>query len=230
VSTLIPTMTRVAWESNKAELAKKGMVLPGKVSADSATELARKPALTTTRDKFLYNLSRSEYVKEWGDQYQKPGILDRILSFLFHIMPKVGPFKRLTIKPSTPETELLFMRAFDATTTAYRRSLVQLGTNTLDLDDRDLDTGKPTRAGEYALADDAYARLLHSVAKTGYRDVTPALRANIVAFFRDTTMRAGTKKDSVAWVRTLQDLSGLRAAPTTAPPTGGASLSTSPPA
>jgi len=92
-------------------------------------------------------------IKEWGEQYQKPGFLDRVLSFVFRIIPRFGPFKRLGIKPSTPETELLFMRAFD---------------------------------------------------------LTPALRANIIAFLRDTTMRAGTKKDTVAWDHVLRDLAGLR--------------------
>ena len=210
VSTLIPTMTRVAWETTKRDLAKKGLAQPGTVTADSVTAQAPKAGGPVTRDKFLYNLSRSAYSKEWGEQYQKPSFLDRVLSFVFRIIPRFGPFKRLGIKPSTPETELLFMRAFDSTTVTYRKALVQLSANNLVLENRDFDTGKPTRSGEYRLADGAYGQLLHSIAHEKYRDVTPALRANIITFFRDTTMRTGTKKDTVAWNHVLRDLAGLR--------------------
>ena len=43
--------------------------------------------------KFLYRLSRSNYEKEWGKDYVKPGLGTRILSTLLRYMPKIGPFK-----------------------------------------------------------------------------------------------------------------------------------------
>jgi hypothetical protein len=220
VATLIPTMTRVAWETTKRDLAKKGLAQPGTVTADSVKAQSPDRRAALTRDKFLYNLSRSAYTKDWGDQYQKPSFLDNVLSFLFRLLPGFGPFRSFGIKPSTPETELLFMRGFDSTTVLYRRSLVQLGANSLELEDRDLDTGKPTQPGEYSLANGAYGQLLHSIASRKFRDVTPSLRANIMTFFRDTTMRTGTKKDSVAWKQVLRDLTGLRETETAAHPTG----------
>jgi hypothetical protein len=221
VSSLIPTMTRAAWQSAKDGLAKTGVAQPGTVTADSVKAQAPKAGQARTRDKFLYNLSRSSYRKEWGDQYQKPSFMDRVLAFMLRIVPKIGPFRSLAIKPSTPETELLFMRGFDSTTVAYRRSLVRLGANSLDLEDRDLDTGQPTHAGEYSLANGTFAHLLHSVAGNQFHDVTPELRANIIAFYRDTTMRAGTKKDSAAWIQTLRELTNLRVADTAAHAAGG---------
>ena len=216
VSSLIPTLTRVAWETAKRDLAKKGVAKASTVTADSVKAQSPKAGPALTRDKFLYNLSRSAYTKEWGDQYSKPSFLDRVLSFVLRIMPKIGPFRSLAIKPSTPETELLFMRGFDSTTVAYRKSLIQLSANSLELEDRDLDTGKPTRWSEYALANGAYAQLLHSLSRNKFQDVTPGLRVNIIAFFRDTTMRAGTRRDSVAWSQTLRELTDLRTADTVA--------------
>jgi hypothetical protein len=213
VSTIIPSMTRVAWNSTKDDLARTGIAQPAIVTADSAKAQAPKAGLAMTRDKFLYNLSRSAYAKEWGTQYAKPSFFDRVLSWLFEVLPKIGPLRSFAIKPSTPATELLFMRGFDSTTVAYRHSLVQLRANTLELEDRDLDTGQPTRRGEYRSATVTYARLLHSVAGTTFRDVTPELRANLVAFYRDTAMQRGTRKDSAAWRATLVDLGRLRAAP-----------------
>src|SRR5579862_9053136 len=188
VSTLIPTMTRVAWETTKRDLASKGVAQPSTVTADSEKAQAPNSRTRLTRDKFLYNLSRSTYSKDWGDQYQKPGFLDNLLAFVFRFMPKIGPFRSFGIKPSTPETELLFMRGFDSTTVMLRRSLVQLGANGVELEDRDLDTGKPTRPNEYDRANGAYAHLLHLIAGKKFSDVTPALRADIMLFYQDTTL------------------------------------------
>ena len=129
----------------------------------------------------------------------------------------LGSFWYATVTPSSAPVHL---RGFDSTTTSYRRSLVHLAANGLALDDRDLDTGKPTRAGEYKLADAAYTRMLHALAGKKFADVSPALRLNIVAFFRDTTMRVGTKKDSAAWNHTLADLAGLRSAAIVSRPAG----------
>jgi hypothetical protein len=213
VSSLVPTMTRVAWNTTKGDLKSSGVASKAVVASDSAKEQAPKAAPKLTRDKFLYNLSRSEYAKEWGEQYQKPSFFDRVLSWLFGVLPKIGPLKSFAIKPSTPATELLFMRGFDSTVVSYRRSLVLLNANKLQLEDRDLDTGKPTHSGEYKSANGTYAHLLHKLAGQEFRDLSPELRANIIEFYRDTTMRAGAKKDSVAWKATLSDLQALRAAP-----------------
>jgi hypothetical protein len=218
VSTVIPSLTRAAWNSAKRDMASKGVAQQTIVTADSVKAQTPAAARGLTRDKFLYNLSRSAYSKEWGDQYKKPSFLDRVFSWIFSILPKIGPLSSYAIKPSTPATELLFMRGFDSTTTAYRRSLVQLGANRLELEDRDLDTGKPTTEGEYRSANGTYARLLHAIAGTDFRDVSPELRANVVAFYRDTTTQPGTKKDSVAWRATLLELTRLRDAPSTTSP------------
>src|SRR5512147_1100257 len=61
VGSIIPGMTRVAWRLKKDELQKE---IPG-----------------ITRKKFLYNLSRSSYEKEWGTEYHKPGCGTKLLTF-----------------------------------------------------------------------------------------------------------------------------------------------------
>lgn len=220
VSVLMPTLTKAAWQSTKADMAKQGVAQAGTRAKDSVTVDTTKRVPTLTREKFLFSLSRSQYNQEWGDQYQKPSVWARVWSLLFRILPKIGPLRGFAIHPSTPATELLFMRAFDSTTTAYRRSLVKLAANTLVLDDRNLATGRPTRAGEYRMADATYARMLQRLAGKKFEDVLPALQSSILAFYRDTTMRSGTKKDSVAWRSTLANLAGLRAAGRVTRPAG----------
>src|SRR5206468_6541814 len=62
VSDLIPKMTKVAWVFKEDEIMKSQ---PG-----------------ITRDKFFYNLTRADYEKAWGNQYQRPGPGSRALAFL----------------------------------------------------------------------------------------------------------------------------------------------------
>jgi hypothetical protein len=48
---------------------------------------------------------------------------------------------------------------------------------------RDFDTGKPTQAYEYKLADQTYAALVERLAANQFAQTTPGLRANILAFY-----------------------------------------------
>src|SRR6185295_10842705 len=86
-----------------------------------------------TRKKFLYNLSRSSYEKNWGSTYPKPGFRSRILAFFFRIVPRVGPFKALDFKRLTPATEKIFMASFNATIDRYRELLTELQASRLRL-------------------------------------------------------------------------------------------------
>ena len=71
VGTVLPALTKVAWQIKSQEI--------------------RKDAPGITRKKFLYNLSRSSYEKNWGATYQRPGIRSRMLAAFFRIVPRVGP-------------------------------------------------------------------------------------------------------------------------------------------
>src|SRR5208337_2415202 len=75
VSRLIPEMTQVALQIHQKDLMRE------------TPNFARK--------KFLYRLSRSDYEREWGKTYAKPGLGTRILATLLRFIPKIGPFKGL---------------------------------------------------------------------------------------------------------------------------------------
>src|SRR6185436_8010799 len=83
VSRLIPQMTQVALQTHKKDLMRE------------------KPNFA--KQKFLYRLSRSDYEKEWGKDYVRPGLGTRILSILLRYFPKVGPFKGLAFNNPTPQ-------------------------------------------------------------------------------------------------------------------------------
>ena len=164
VSSILPEMTKAAWAAKKKEILK---LQPG-----------------ITRKKFLYNLNRASYVKEWGQGYEKPGPGARFLAFLFRLVPKVGPFRTLAFRPPTAEAEKLFIASFDDTLERYRRLLAEVGEDRLQLVNTNFDTGQPTREGKYRLADQSYAELLEKLAdaKTA---VSSELRQDILAFYRD---------------------------------------------
>src|SRR6202166_1316480 len=88
VSRLIPEMTQVALQTHKEELIRE------------TPNFAKR--------KFLYRLSRSDYEKEWGKDYVKPGVATRILSTLLRYMPRIGPFKGLAFNNPTPQPRSVY--------------------------------------------------------------------------------------------------------------------------
>jgi hypothetical protein len=70
---------------------------------------------------------------------------------------------------------------------------------TLVLPNCDLDDGSPTKAAEYTLADEAYAKLLASLTAKKFNGVTPQLRANILAFYSDLSLPVETRKAPALW-------------------------------
>jgi hypothetical protein len=194
VSSLIPVMTEIAWELKKEEIEKSS---PG-----------------MTREKFLYNLSRTDYDKDFGTDYEKPGFFAKSAAWLFRVVPKIGPLKALAFKPPSAEAEKVFMESFNATVTRYRALLVQTGDGKLALENTDFDTGNPTRAGEYELADEAYSDLVIALEKSKFEKATPELRQNILEFYSNLNAPIATKQDRGDWKKTVAALEKLKAMPT----------------
>jgi hypothetical protein len=197
VSRLIPEMTRVALLLKKDEIVKDDP--------------------TVTRRRFLYRLSRAQYQREWGKQYRRPGFGARLLAFFLAFIPKVGPFKALDFKMPTPATENLYMQSVLASSSSYGRDLKGVAAGTLVLDNRDFDTGRETRAGEYSLTDETYADLLNRLAGRKFEGLTPQLQANILGFYKDPQTAAASPpafatKDPSKWRETLANLALLQAA------------------
>jgi hypothetical protein len=194
VSRAIPEMTRVALLTKKDEMVKEN------------PSFAKK--------KFLYNLKRSEYEKEWGKKYQRPGFGARILAVIFKIIPKIGPFKTIAFKMPNPDTETLYLKSVNDTVEKYRTELHDLKAGKLQLANMDFDTGKPTSAGEYQLTDETYAKLLDKLTKAKYADLQPDVRENILAFYQNPSAPNFVKKKREKWSKVQQELEELKTAPT----------------
>jgi hypothetical protein len=192
VSRLIPEMTRVALQTHKKDLMRE--------------------TPNFAKQKFLYRLSRSNYEKEWGKDYVKPGLGTRILSTLLRFTPRIGPFKGLGFKSPTPQTEDLYIKSINTTVDQYRAFLQEVGADSLVLPNYDLDGGNPTKEGEYSLTDETYAKLLGQLAKSKFGHTTPELRDNILQFYSDVSASIPTKDDKVQSTSVLALLDQLRAA------------------
>src|SRR4029079_18385160 len=83
ISETIPEITRIAWRDKREEIQKLN---PG-----------------AAQEKFVFNLSRQEYDKAYGVQYQKPSLLARFLALLYRLLPKIGPLRPLQFKAPTKE-------------------------------------------------------------------------------------------------------------------------------
>ena len=83
-------------------------------------------------------------------------------------------------------------------------------TDSIVLPNCDLDSGKETKASEYSLADDAYAKLLAQLSERKFDRATTELRANILEFYSDLSLPIETKKDQVRWEGVLTSLDQLK--------------------
>jgi hypothetical protein len=164
------------------------------------------------KQKFLYQLSRADYEKEWGKDYRKPGFGTVVLAAILRYLPKIGPLKALAFRPPTPQTEALYFKSLNTTVDQYRTFLNDVATGSLRLRNRDLDTGQDTRAAEYSLTDDAYAKLVSKLEKRKFDLMTPALRDDIVRFYGDLSSPIATKKDKSRWRALLSALNQIKSA------------------
>ena len=140
----------------------------------------------------------------------KPGLGTRILSTLLRYMPKIGPFRGLAFNSPTPQTEDLYIKSINTTVDQYRAFLEEVRTDTLVLPNCDFDSGKPTKAAEYSLTDDTYAKLLAQLSGRKFDLISPELRANILDFYSDLSAPIDTKKDQGDWQRVLTELDQLK--------------------
>lgn len=191
VSSVIPEVTRAAWDAKKKDLRKAS---PG-----------------VTRSQFVYRLSRSSFRKEWSGAYREPGGGARVLALFIRIVPKVGPFRTLGFKAPTPATERLFEDSFDRALDRYDRLLHEQSRRQLQLTDLNFDTGKYTRPGEYRMADNAYAKLAQALADKDPATVNPAVRRNVLAYFGDLNQPYWTREKRKDWIETVAAVQKLKA-------------------
>ena len=199
VSNFIPEMTRVALLNRRADMVGE--------------------THNPERKKFLYQISRSNYEKEWGRGYRRPGVGSRILAFLLRHIPKVGPATALDFKVPSRRAEDMYIKSVNDTLEDYRKFLLNVPARDLALKNTDCDTGRDTSPGEYPLTDDTYARLLDEHSKNDFAQLPADLRANILDFYAHAPSEKMEKEKS--WKRAQRELLKLKESPSAQTPVAG---------
>jgi len=189
VSKLIPQATRIAWSLKEDEIK------------DDIPDM--------TRRRFLYNLSRSNFEKEWGKKYERPSAADRFLAFLYKLIPKFGPLRVLQFKNPTPQTENLFEASFNATLDRYRHLLTEETEGRLQLRNDNFDLGEESEPGKYRLSDEAHARLLRRLTEHGFQNMPPTIRGDLLHFFSSPSAPYAMRNNPKAWAQVQADLAAL---------------------
>jgi hypothetical protein len=199
VSSIIPEMTRVAWQLKKETFIKE---IPG-----------------VTRKKFLYTLSRASYRKQWGTGYKRPGFGTRFFAFLMRVVPKIGPFRSLAFRAPTPEVEKLFMASFNATVDTYRSILAQVDTGHLEIPNTNLDLGTPEAGAPYDGTELTYAKLVDTLAHHKFVGLSAKLREDILGYYAERKPPATQKtaKAIAAMSKLTENLAQLRQVDLTPP-------------
>jgi Zinc dependent phospholipase C len=188
-SQVIPEMTEVAWALRRKELEERA---------------------SGQHHEQLYHLSRKSY-ETWRKTYTRPGLGDELTAFVFRLIPKFGPLSAFDFHTPSLVTEQLFADSLRATVEDYNKTLQSAQATGFDPPDVNLDTGRPTRPGEYAFCDRAYADLLHKLKRQRFAGVTPQLRDHLLNFYSnstDDTMRRKHRR----WRGVLRDRDELEAA------------------
>jgi hypothetical protein len=194
VSDLLPKATRIAWDLKKDEIQRDE---PG-----------------MTKQKFLYNLKRANYEKEWGKDYQKPKFSDKVLAFIYKILPKIGPLKVLQFKTPTPETERMFEASFNATLDQYRKLLnEERESGKPALMNGNFDLGEVSGPGKYRLSDTTHAKLLDKLADQKFAGMTPEIRVELLDYFSASDTPFAMKRDKKLWAKVQSELEELKRAP-----------------
>ncbi len=192
LSTLIPFFTRVAWADHEKDIRK---AQPG-----------------ITRRQFVYVMSRSSYEREWGRQYDRPSLVDRLLAFLVKLLPPIGRLRILKFKVLTPPVEQLFVHSFDVAKKQYGDEIRAASNRTLRLENTNFDVGVVTRPGDYELEDESYVYWLDQLARHNFAGIQPAVADNLLRYYSDPNAPIATKKHPKDWQRVLSELDQLKAA------------------
>jgi hypothetical protein len=190
IRNLFPVLTKSAFNANKDTIQK---MTPG-----------------MTAKKFQYKMTKKSFMLEYGKERRESKFFSKVLVFLIQTLPKIGPIKTLKYISPSKAGEKLFANSFDTITTKYAEALKQVGTGSLILADIDFDTGRPAVLGEYPLADNTYDKLLVKLQKQDYKNITPQLQRNIIAYYSNADTSQIVMKQRKEWKRAIVSLKKIR--------------------
>ncbi|HEV2351050.1 MAG TPA: zinc dependent phospholipase C family protein [Terriglobia bacterium] len=185
-SQFIPEMTEVAWALRRRELE----------NLASGVDHQK-----------MYHLSRKSYLA-WRGKYTRPGPVEKLTAFFFRLIPKFGLLNSFDFHAPTVQTERLFAESLRATILNYDLLLRALNSGGFSPANVNLDTGRPSQAGEYLHCDLAYAQLLNQLERGHFAGLNPELRDNLLRFYNDPAENALQKRPR-RWRKVQRELNEL---------------------
>ena len=150
---------------------------------------------TLTADRFIYREARADFVRRFGSDFREPSWLDRTLGFVSRLLPDWGGTRRMPWAPLPADAQARCEATVDRIEARYAAAVAAVAAGTPTLRNVDLDTGAPSRGGEYAPADAAYAELVDHLDARGWTTLSGALRADILRAFPPGVAPAGFSDD-----------------------------------
>lgn len=170
-------------------------------------------------DQFQKRLADADFNNGWERYRKKAGIKTHLLAFVIVILPKIGVLSDLSIRGPSEDTEEKYVASVNRTLARYEEVLGELARApasdpriTMNLENRDLDTGYKVKPGAYALTDATYASLLGKLTSLG-GPIPAELKEDLENYYADPSAPITTKKDKKAWQRVQTGLAALRTMP-----------------
>ncbi|MBF6570046.1 MAG: zinc dependent phospholipase C family protein [Candidatus Binataceae bacterium] len=138
-----------------------------------------------TSGQFVHSMTRIDFVQQFGKAFLEPGYFVRFIAFIGNLIPDIGPFRELPYKPLDKNVQQLYFSVFHHAYEEYVQETAVVAEGKTGLANLTLDTGKLSRAGEYAPADRAYVELLHRHAQAHFSQMPKALADDMRDHFRD---------------------------------------------
>lgn len=169
---------------------------------------------TPAFDAYEQRVSQADFSNGWEQYRKKPGIRTHLLAFLILIVPKIGPASDLAIRGPNEETAQKYVESVNRTLARYEELLDQTRTaaTSVQIENRDLDTGAKVRPGAYPLTDQTYARLVDRLSKTE-TPLPEELKNDVLAYYADPNAPIVTRKHPRAWEKVERELSQIKTMP-----------------
>jgi hypothetical protein len=161
------------------------------------------------RGDFVNEMSRADFVKEFGKAFLQPGYFARFVGFVGNLVPNVGPLKNLPYKPLPDNVKQLYFHAYRNASNQYVKEISVAESGRMLLPNLILDTGAPDRAGAYAPADRAYAELLDHHAQDHFAHMPKALADDMLRHFRDRNAAVSFEDDQRKRAKILNEVNQL---------------------
>lgn len=190
---LLEETTGIAWQLYRADIEKLD------------------PAATA--ESFVGKMSRADFVDQFGDSFREPGYFAKFFAWIVKLIPDTGPLANLPYKALPPEVRAQYASAFEHVLEAYRGLVARDARGRVFIADRNLDTGRPTHRGDYAPADEAYAKLALTLDGLDFREASGDVREDLVHFYDEAPATGARPEDDRRSADVDRAIARLSAAP-----------------